>query len=297
MVGPRRGREKGSEREIRLDDSALDVASEPSLPTPVPNGRPTARGLGYKRDLHDPRDYKARLLFGARRGLPMESLELVGCLVGVKDQGDTSSCVGQAISTAIDARLRRTGRWDAPRASSLAVYTYARALERAAASDSLLDMGSYPRLAMKGLREWGVATEDRWPFDLTQVNAELPWDVMQQSAAWRVTSWWRIDSTGKERVEDVCQALAAGYPVVFGTEVDAAFMAYDGKGPLQAGDRAHTLGGHMMCLLGYTTENGARVLRGVNSYGLGWGDRGLFWAGEGFVMDPAASDFYVFQLG
>lgn len=258
--------------------------------------RKRARSLGYKKDTPDDRDYKARALFGARRGLPNENLVLEGCVPGIKDQGPTSSCVGQAIGTAIDARLRRIGKWDAPQSSSHAIYTFARALYRLSGDERLDDEGSFPRLAMKGLRDWGVPSELRWPFNPAKINDELPWDVMQAASANRLQAWWRIDSVGKERVEDICQAIVAGFPVVFGIDVDSAFLDHVGKDPIVAIDHAKIAGGHMMCLVGYTTANQARVFRGVNSWGLGWGDRGYFWAGEGFVMDPSAGDFYVLQI-
>lgn len=255
------------------------------------------RSLGYKKDVHDERDFKARALLGARRTIANEALDLQGCVSGVKDQGATSSCVGQSIGTAIDTRLRKLGKWDAPLSSSQAIYTFGRALSRLSKDESLQDGGTFPRNAMKGLKDWGVPTEQRWPFDPSHINDELPWDVMQAASANCLQAWWRIDSMGKERVEDICQALEKGYPVVFGTDIDQAFMDHSGTKPVGTPDRSKIVGGHMMCLVGYTTENSARVLRGVNSWGIGWGDRGFYWATEGFIMDPAAGDFYVIQAG
>lgn len=272
------------------DDFALD--SEPPI-----RERRIDRGTGWVRDSHDPRDLKARALFGARRGLANESMELEGCVPGILSQGMASACVGYAIGTAIDARLRKLGRWDAPITSKRGIYDVGRVLDRVSPDDLLPDEGCQPRFAMRGIREWGVATEDRWPSPaLETITESPPLDVLMQASSAKLDAWWRIDSTARERVEDICQALAAGYPVVFGTDVDQAFMDYSGKRPVGPHNPKDTQGGHMLLFVGYTTTNGARVLRGVNSWGIDWGDKGFFWASEAFVMDEAFGDVYVLQV-
>ena len=259
----------------------------------IPSKRPR-RGLGYIPDSRDDRDRKARTIFGARRGLPVEAMDLERCVPGVVDQGMTSSCVGQAIGGAIDTRIRRLGRWDAPLVSRQAIYTFARSLDRESKTERLVDSGTSPRAAMKGLRTWGVPTAARWPFDPATINDPLPWDVMQQASTFAISAWYRIDSSGKERVEDMCQAFAVGYPVAFGVTVDEAFMDA-GKAPIESLDPTKAVGGHMMYALGYKTSGGERLIRCVNSWGVGWGDSGLFWAREAFFR--AASDCYVIQVG
>lgn len=254
-----------------------------------------ARGLGYKADVPDSRDFKARALFGARRTLPLEATELEGCVPVVSDQGSTLSCVGQAIGGAIDARLRKMGRWDAPLVSRQAVYTFARVLARMKPADGLFDQGSFPRQAMKSLKAWGVPTAQRWPFNPATINDELPWDVMQAASAFTLAAWWRIDSLGQERIEDICQAIANGFPVVFGLSVDRAFLEHVGKGTVGRPDPTQNVGGHMMYAVGYKTVNGERLVRCVNSWGTGWGDAGFFWASEAFFR--TATDLHVIQVG
>lgn len=250
------------------------------------------RRVGWMRDAFDARDRSTKALFGARRGVPAEA-SLEHLMLGIRDQGSTNACVGMAIGTAVDVRLRRTGITTAPMASALAVYTLARSVTDA----PLLDLGCHPRLAFRAMREHGIPSEGVWPFSEGEVATKLPWDVLQQASAFRVAAWWRIDSEGDERIEDVCQAIAAGYPVVFGLDVDRAFLEYSrGGAPLGAlgEDR---IGGHMTCLLGYRTENNRRILRGANSWGIGWGDAGMYDAYPEFLLDASAGDFYVIQVG
>jgi hypothetical protein len=102
-------------------------------------------------------------------------------------------------------------------------------------------------------------------------------------------------SEGASRALEVCNALAQGFPVVFGTVVDAAFQAglWDGAVKPAAGD---PVGSHMMTVLGYWRPRGGLQWRILNSWGEGWGDKGLFWAEEDYLTDPRAGDFYLVQV-
>ena len=256
---------------------------------------PARRGMGYSPDVPDPRDWSTRAMLGAVRGLPTEA-SLERFVSRVQDQGSTNSCVGQALATAIEIRLRKMGYLTAPRPSALGIYGYGRALSRRSPTDKLADLGCFPRPAMTGLRDWGVPTEVAWPFDASKVNDELPWDVHQQSSAFRVQAWYRIDALGRERVDAICSALSQGYPVVFGVSIDEAFLSHTGKALVGAPTGA-IIGGHMMVLVGYSTTNAKRTLRGINSWGESWGDHGAFNASESLVRHAGAGDFYVIQVG
>lgn len=282
---------EASSSENAPQESAPEVVAKSEPTSIVPKGK---FGTGHIKDAPDERDYKARVMLGAPRNLPPEA-SLEQHLRGIRDQGQTSSCVGHAIGTAADTRLRKLGFMNTPDPSRVAIYTFARAMGRSSGSKKLVDDGSQPRLAMKGIREWGTPSEKDWPIDQATINDELPWDVMQKASAFRISQWHRIDSLGHGRVEDICNAIAQGYPVVFGVDVDDNFMNYSGKGAVAAPDPSNSYGGHMMCLVGYTTENSERIFRGVNSWGTGWGDGGLYWAHEGFIKDVTAGDFYVIQ--
>jgi len=276
---------------IALPDDLRDA----TLTIAAPAASPASRRLGYLPDEPDARDWNARAMLGAVRGLPTE-VSLEGLLGPVRDQGPTESCVGNAIANAIEVRLRKLGYLAEPRPSALAIYTYARALGRLTPATKLTDTGSFPRLAMKSLREWGVPNETRWPFDASHVNDELPWDVQQQASAFRVTAWYRIDAVGRERVDAICHALAQGYPVVFGMDVDQAFLDAWGPGVLDA-PHGDIIGGHMLAIVGYKTVNATRTLRIINSWGRTWGDHGACNASEGLITAPGAGDFYVIQVG
>lgn len=252
-------------------------------------------GMGWKPDAPDERDFKARALFGARAALRAEAMDLEACVRVIRNQDVTSSCVGQGIGGAINTRLCKLRGPTAPFVSEQAIYTYARALARLSPDEKLTDTGSSPRFAMKGLKADGVPTLVKWPFDESKINDDLPWDVMQESSAFTLSAWWRIDSFGTTRILDICQALQEDYPVVFALDVDSDFQQ-TGVTKFGAQDPTKIVGGHMMYCVGFKTDptTGKKLLRCVNSWGESWGDHGFFWAEEEFFLN--ASDVYVIQV-
>lgn len=267
-----------------------DAPTQPALEDAPTLGR---FRTGWLQDTPDERDWKASHHFGAARSPAPENLALLKELATVDDQGMTSSCVAHAALTAVETRLRHMG-FVPPRFSRRAAYDVGRSYERSP-GQPLLDQGMFPRHMMMGLRQFGLCEEDAWPWDPEAINREIPWDVQQKATPYRIAGWYRIDSSGLSRILDIQLALAKGYPVIFGTQVGREFENWNGRGvvPVAGSDN---VGGHMLCLLGYTTDNGEVIMRGVNSWSYGWGDRGLFWAGNAFLTDERASDFYVMEI-
>lgn len=270
--------------------------------SPVADTQPPAgRKLGWKKNEPDARDLHARAHFGAPRNLPGEALGLAGFVRRIRDQISTSSCVGQAIASAIDVRLRFLGK-SLPEPASLGVYGFARMLEKLRTGALLTDDGCFPRDALKGLKNFGVPSEDDWPFteDPAIVNEELPWDVQQKASAGRVDAFYSIVGGGEVLLQDICNALVQNFPVPYGTNVTQAFMDYGGGGPSRAmpapGPTDRRLGGHETLILGYTTVKGRIVFQCLNSWGTSWGDTGLYWADQDFMLDPEASDFNAIQV-
>lgn len=245
-------------------------------------------GLGHLADLPDERDLRVERLLARRGpvGVPA-SVDLSAHVGQVRDQSITSSCVGQAFARAIHVRAGVEGK-DLPFPSALAIYTLAREEERAG---MLLDRGCYPRNAAKAISRRGVCGEQHWPFDADRVNGAVPWRVLQDSADALVDGYYRIGGIGADRCELVRSALAAGFPVPFATQVDHALEGYAGRGEIGA-FRGPSLGGHMMCLIGY--RPGAFL--GVNSWGSGWGLRGLFWMTDERIGSESSTDFYALNL-
>lgn len=246
-------------------------------------------GTGWLPDAPDARDFRASARFGAPSGLPREALALADHVRRVRDQGPTSACVGFAITSGVDVRLRKLGVvWPEP--SPVCVYTSAR---RASAGKGvkLDDAGSFPRVAMKMIRDLGIASEQAVPFDPSKINDDLKWGAYQDASKLLVFQWFRVYEAGASRSDAVANALAKGYPVVIGAVLDPAFFQSTGETIMAWGPERR--GGHMLCVLGYRTRaDGSREFLILNSWGTGWGARGFVWLHEDALASERVSDIY-----
>lgn len=271
---------KGDKRDTVASATEAEPASKR-----VPRPR-----LGYLRDKEDARDFSASAKFGAPRNLPSSALGLRDHVRRINDQQASESCTGQAIQKAVDTRLRALGIPNLPEPSALAPYTFGRKV----GGGPLEDVGCYPRDVMSACREMGIPSEAEWPFDMRKVNEEPPWDVMQAATRFLMFRWWRIVASGTFRSDEVANALAQSYPVVFGLDIDQAFMDYAGGTIDKLGA---SVGGHMLCIVGYRTRaDGRREFLIVNSWGESWGEHGFCWIHEEVICSERASDFYCIEV-
>lgn len=246
-------------------------------------------GTGWLADAPDERDFRASARFGAPANLPREALALADHVRRVRDQGPTSACVGFAITSGVDVRLRKLGiEWPEP--SPVGVYTPAR---RAVTpkGQKLDDGGSFPRVAMKLIRDVGIPSEQRVPFNPATINDDLKWGAFQDASKLLVFQWFRVYEAGASRSDAVANALAAGYPVVLGAVLDPAFFQNQGETVMTWGPERR--GGHMLCVVGYRTRaDGSREFLVLNSWGKGWGAGGFFWLHADALASDRVSDIY-----
>lgn len=255
-------------------------------------------GTGWRKDEKDPRDLTAHALFGAVVRLPSDCLDLPNYVAKVNDQGTTSSCVGQAIGKAIHVRLRKIKPAGAPEPmepSYQGIYTGARRRGMSDPDAPLSDEGCVPRDAMFTVRDVGVPSEQAWPFDPSNVDKDMPWDVVQEASKFLLFQWYRITPPGAPRSDAVAQAISKGYPVVFGLDLWQGFVDY--RSGTVIAPEADSIGGHMLCILGYRRRPDAkREFLILNSWGEGWGESGYAWLHEDVVCSERADDFYVIQV-
>jgi len=242
-----------------------------------------SKGFGWKPDPRDHRDKKIKDLL---KGIATfgDQANWQDHLPTVKDQDMTGSCVGQAGAGAFTTVASINGHeWDASEAFA---YFIARFMHGAHYSDT----GSGLRYLFNAVQHWGVCPWKAWPFDLLaknpdgtpkyprfvdflkqRINQDPDWNAYRKAADQKwLKGYYRIDSTGEERIQDMKQALYEKSIICFGMDVGQAWMDYSGGIIDDPGPRK---GGHAQFLYGYYRNE---FFNGQNSWGKGWGENGRF---------------------
>lgn len=200
---------------------------------------------------------------------------------GSGDQG-TGSCTGHA--TSCGAYVAAGLPW-VPSPAEL--YRNGRELDRTPGTP-LTDDGAQPSQVFRGINEFGVRPmtplADRFSdADPSTINDESKLGDLEAESLEMFVGDYRIDSTGKERLDDICTAIAGGQPVTVAIAGgSSAFQSYSG-GVLPALNAELD---HYVCLLAYRTlPDGTREFGGRNSWSVGWGEEGNFWLSEAAVQE------------
>jgi len=208
------------------------------------------------------------------------------------DQRNTSSCVAQAAVKALEIkRIQAKGRAAHIDLSRLAVYWMARNLMFPKETDK--DGGTYVSLAFDAMRRFGVPPEADHPWDIAALFEAPSWSAMRKAYVSKIESFYKIRSTGQRRVDMVIEALQAGNPVVFGTNVDSSWSRYEKGEVLKPVSNADRNGRHATVLIGI--ENG--VFIGENSWGTQWGDDGFYLMAPAVIASSVSMDLWVPQAG
>ena len=244
------------------------------------------RQLGYIPDPVDGRDFPAEERLGALTPPPSASLRSL--VVEVLDQTN-QDCVANAGFQAVRMRqlAQQVNAPAPPLGSRRFGYYFSRKIDGAEARDE----GTYIRSFFKALTKLGFPPESAWAYD-------HPFDRMPATAAVRsafdqkTTAYRRIFSMESARIVDIKRAIAAGYPVVFGTDVSVEFASNDlGEGPLAPPIGARIAGGHAMTAVGYNGD----AFEVVNSWGTGWGASGYCTFSADYLAWPGTRDLWIVE--
>lgn len=219
----------------------------------------------------------------------------------VKDQTACGSCTGHGTSTGISTTCRAQGRPLPFEPSERGIYCLARAVDRMP-GDPLTDDGAMPTQVMRAVTAWGVrptqspiSTGENSDCEPSNVNDEPTLAELEDDAKALIVGEYVITATGAARILQIRQALAAGFAVCFGVDVDQAFEDYMGGTPIKAPDPNGILGGHWLCAVGYRTDShGKTIVIFRNSWGLSWGIAGDGEGDESFIA--GWSDIYVMNV-
>lgn len=240
------------------------------------------RGLGYRRDKPDPRDYKMRVSREEIATLP--PAVILNDKTPVEDQGSLGSCVGNAGDNVFKLRDFLVTN-DYFNGSRLALYYWDREMDGSVNEDA----GSYLRTMAAVLAKKGVPPETLWPYIESRFATKPSANVDAEAIKCTCTKYYRVDgNTPTETLNNIKAAISTSYPVMFGFDVYNNFfnISPDGNMPMGAGGLA---GGHAVCVTGYDDTHanidGSRgALYIKNSWGTGWGAKGYFWMPYNYVI-------------
>jgi len=236
------------------------------------------RRYTWKPDLPDQRDHK----FGVSAGVALPTkVDLRSTCSPVEDQGDLSSCTGQAIVGALEY-LEFKAKQPLVNLSRLFVYYQERVIENSVKVDS----GATIRSGIKACNTVGVCHEAIWPYTISKFKIKPTKQAYADAANRKITEYMRINDLPSFR-----GALAIGFPVVFGFSVYESFesdaVAKTGKVPMPK-KTEKLLGGHAVLAVGYDDTKNWAICR--NSWGLNWGIRGYFYMPYAYLTDRNLSD-------
>ena len=236
----------------------------------------TLRIYNHKKGKPDPRDLKfsVQLRLAAKVNLPL-SLDFrvtnTKLIPMVLDQGNLGSCTANAASNALRFLLRKEKIKDW-QPSRLYIYWFSRFIEGTTNEDS----GAYIRDVMTAIHTYGACDEVLLPYNVNRYRIKPSnSNIRAATPHTRDFKYLSVDLN----LTAIKQCLFAGFPIVFGIEVYESFetdtVARTGMVPMPNEATEMLLGGHAVTMYGY--DDTRRVFIVMNSWGIGWGDKGFFY--------------------
>lgn len=208
----------------------------------------------------------------------------------IDDQGELSSCTGNACADAHEIALKGKLQTTFFQRSRLFAYYNARSLEGTTAQDA----GASITDVVRGAKLWGIAPEAWWPYNITRFARRPTPSAYVQSDKMRVlvSSYERVIGLTALKA-----ALARGLPVMFGFSVPDYFEDQQTEATGWVRFPTSTdeiIGGHAVVAVGYDNRVSPAFVWVRNSWGPSWGcaapgmqSKGYFKMDQRWFTDPA----------
>lgn len=246
--------------------------------------------LGCLKDEEDLRDIPMGLVLPPIR-VP-DKVDYTPAMTPVRDQGDEGTCVAFASAVGVkeyeDTKEYKKYIELSPR------YLYSLCKKNDGSPDT---EGTYPRVAMKMLLNYGVSLESYWPYKPHQKDHP-------KSGADKVAKTYRIKAYARlSGIDEMKRSLLVNGPFLAGIEVFASWFADSvtktGAVPMPK-KNDELKGGHGICIMGY--DDPKKLFKFKNSWSVEWGDKGYgylpygylerycsdAWSATDLIVDPAA---------
>ena len=249
-----------------------------------------------KRDVEDVRDFQVTKVVAPVKGVRLpSSVDLRGKMPAVFNQLSIGSCSSNA-GVANVMYLKNHSEL----LSRLFLYYKERELEGTVNEDA----GAQMRDICKALNQFGVCSEQYFPYDITQFAATPTPEAITDAITHKILAYHSLST-----ITDIKNNLALRQkPVLIGMSVYESFesdaVAKTGIVPMPNLAVEKNLGGHAILCCGYRDASltqkllspftgksaGSFIVR--NSWGANWGDKGYFYLPYEFVTKGLAFDFW-----
>ncbi|MFH1037781.1 MAG: C1 family peptidase [PVC group bacterium] len=216
-------------------------------------------GLGCLKDPMDGRDLPMRVILPRITAPAM--VDYTRRMSPVRNQGDEGTCVAFA---AVVGMKEYQEQEECRRLIELSPrYLYRLCKQMDGIPD---EEGTFPRVAMKALAQRGVCREECWPYRPYQTDSPCP-EADEQALPFRIKTYARL-----AEIEEMEQSLFINGPFLAGVDVFRNWFE-DHGGEIQLPANGETsLGGHAVCVMGYSREG--TYFKFKNSWSDDWGDGG-----------------------
>ncbi len=209
----------------------------------------------------------------------------------ISNQYNIGSCTANATADAFEAQIARRDNISPTKVKDLSrlfIYWNARNIDTPPCGH--IDNGSGIRFAFDSVRRYGVPLEADYPYDTSKVNKKPGFLVYKKAIQNKLKAFYRIDGVGHNRLTQIKQALNAGNPVVFGTQITNFFRGIRDDSVVQKPSSGF-IGGHAMVIVGWSESKDAFQVR--NSWGESWGNNGYCYMSADYIRWEKTSDLWV----
>lgn len=247
--------------------------------------------LGYVKDDADPRDF---LLCSMRDKVELPVAEDLLTLPGLPsswNQLKIGSCTSfSSLFAPIYLQIKSGYKWPFNPAFLFQYYN-----TRLLAGNEKIDSGGQIRDAIKAMAKYGICPDYFWPYIAGKFAQEPPTKAYEDALIHQISEYARVPLTS----DDLRYAIAIEkVPVILGIQcfenLDSDEVANSGilKMPKK---RDRFIGGHAVAAVKFNWKHKklGRAFGFRNSWGPRWGDKGLFWVPEEYVLQYASDPWIV----
>lgn len=200
-------------------------------------------------------------------------------MTAVEDQDQINSCTANAAAGAFEYLVKRHQEKDFD-LSRMFVYYNGRTIDNSEDKDE----GAYIGGIIEGLNKYGGCSEDTWPYEVDSVNEKPSDEAYAEAEQLKIDDYYAVEV----ELNQWKQALAEGYPIIFGINLYDSFESQRKPGvipdPTKKDVSRDSHSAHAMLCVGYSDTDSVFIVR--NSWGNTWGDKGYCYISYDYLMNP-----------